>query len=90
MELLTEQLKNFVRHKYAWPGGYPMFAFCRDGAVLSHDAVRDNYRIIRQAMVRGNDPQWDIVAIDINWEDQGMCCAHTGTKIEAAYGDDNQ
>jgi len=82
-----DTLKEFTRNQYARPGGYPMFALCADGGVLSHKAVKDNYRLIRESMRDSNDKQWQIVAIDINWEDAELYCDHTGELIESAYGE---
>lgn len=65
------------KERYAWPGGYPMYAICNDGYALCCDCA----------------PEWieDIVGIDINWEDPYLYCAHCGTPIESAYGDpDNE
>ena len=85
--ITIETLKEFTRNQYAWPGGYPMFALCADGGVLSHTAVKDNYRLIRESMRDDNDKQWQVVAIDINWEDAELYCDHTGDLIESAYGE---
>ena len=31
-----ERFKFFVRTKYAWPGGYPMYMLCADGGCICH------------------------------------------------------
>ena len=86
-----KKLKQFARDKYAWPGGYPMFAVCADGGALSHKAVIDNYRIIyRATQNKGTDRQWEVVGVDINWEDPDLYCDHTGQRIESAYCEEQE
>lgn len=76
---------------YAWPGGYPLYFVMSDGAALSFAAAKDksNRREILHAIAhpeyRASD--WRPVAFEINYEDTELYCAHTGEKIESAYGD---
>jgi hypothetical protein len=74
---------------YAWPGGYPIFFITTDGAALSFDAVRAEWREIVGAHLR-NDRRcgWHIAGADINWENPDLYCEHTGNRIESAYAED--
>ena len=77
--------------KYAWPGGYPKFFLCADGEPLSYDAAYENFKYIVQRHLvpdSSNDPQWLLVAYDVNWEDSNMFCSHSGKRIESAYAED--
>jgi len=87
----TKDLKDAIRSgPYAWPGGYPLYFITSDGAALSFDAVRSEYRqVINSIRHRMNDG-WRIVACEINWEDSGLYCDHTGQRIQSAYGDDEE
>jgi len=89
MIMTTAELKNALRNgKYAWPGGYPLYFVASDGEALSFDAVKENYREVLYAMKHfGDFSGWNIVGYDINWEDDNLTCAHTGDKIESAYGE---
>lgn len=87
---LLEELQYFTRHGYAWPGGYPMYALTEDCGVLSHDAVVENYALIRRAMRDGGDKQWNVIAVLINLEDDNLVCDHTGERIESAYGEEEE
>lgn len=69
--------------RYAWPGGYPMYYLTEDGGVLSPSSANENFEL-----TLGDDPQWRIVAADINWEDQHLYCDHSNDRIECAYSDD--
>lgn len=73
---------------YAWPGGYPCYFICEDGQALSWKAVEENQGLIRDAIISGADPQWRVVGMEINLEDTTLTCAHTGARIESAYGED--
>jgi hypothetical protein len=74
---------------YAWPGGYPLYLLCSDGAPLCFRCARTPHNaaeIIRA--VRAKDSSgWRVVACDINHEDSDMLCANCGKAIESAYGD---
>lgn len=80
-------IKNAIRSKYAWPGGYPLFLICSDGAALCCDCGRKQYRQIAYSIMHKLNDGWRVVASDINWEDQDLTCDHCGKQIESAYGD---
>ena len=85
----TIELKKIIRNgPYAWPGGYPIYFIAADGAALSYEAVRENWRIICLAH-RSRDIRsgWYISNWDINWEDSDLYCEHTGKRIQSAYAD---
>jgi len=77
------RLENGTYPTYAWPGGYPLFYITKDGGVLCPKCVNENLEL-----VEGDDPQWRIVAYDINYEDTELYCDNCNEKIESAYGDD--
>jgi hypothetical protein len=74
---------------YAWPGGYPIYFITADGAALSFESVRQQWREVVAAHLH-NDRRggWFIDAADINWEDSALYCEHSGERIESAYGED--
>ena len=85
----TNDLKNALRNgPYAWPGGYPTYFIAADCEPLCHDCVKDNYRLVLGEMRHPTlHDQWRPVAIDINYEDQHLHCAHCNVEIEPAYGE---
>ena len=87
--MTTASLKTALRNgKYAWPGGYPIYFIASDGEALSFDSVKENYREVLYAMkYLGHFSGWNVVAWTINWEDEDLTCAHSGDKIESAYGE---
>ena len=61
---------------FAWPGGYPIIYFTRDGLTICPDcanSVSDD----SQAPVSG----------DVYWEGPTIECDDCGNDIESAYGD---
>lgn len=72
---------------YAWPGGYPVYYVTADSGALCPDCAR----MAEAEGLAGDpeDPQWYIVAADINWEDADLYCDHCSERIESAYADDD-
>lgn len=73
---------------YAWPGGYPLYWLMADGEACAFRVAKDERRAMLEAL-RDNarSDQWRPIALEINWEDQDLWCAHRSEKIESAYGD---
>lgn len=75
------QYKNFEYSKYA-DGGYPLYYITADNAYLCPDCANEN-----KALTMLDDPQWRIVAMDINHEDGSLHCDHCSKQIQSAYGE---
>lgn len=83
------EIKSALRSgQYAWPGGYPCYFVTQDGAALSFDAVRLEWRQIVQDYLWGRNTGWMIAGIAINFEDPELYCDHTNKRIESAYAED--
>ncbi len=86
----THDLKNALRNgPYAWPGGYPCYFITSDGAALSFEAVRSEFRQVIRAIRQGLNDGWRVVAVAINYEEPHLYCEHTGKLIESAYSEDD-
>ena len=83
----TKDIKEAIRHKYAWPGGYPLFLVTQ-GAALCVDCGRKHYRQIAYAIMHGLSDGWKVEAADVNWEDPSLFCDHCSKRIESAYAED--
>ena len=66
---------------YAFPGGYPLFAVTSDGACLCHNCCKTERELIGTTT---GDDGWNVVGIDVNYEDGELFCANCSQKIEAA------
>jgi hypothetical protein len=62
-------------------GGYPLFYLCGDGGVLCAACATADGQTEDP-----HDPQWHLVAADVNWEGDPIPCDHCGEDIESAYG----
>ena len=80
----TEQLKAFVRTKYAWPGGYPLYAVMRDGETVCHECVSHNFKQIMRDTRRDPRSDWAFLTMGLNYEDELYCC-NCNEPIERAY-----
>lgn len=93
MQILTvSDLRKAFRHgPYAWPGGYPCYFVMADGEALSFKAARENRRLLLEALanrLKGwQDDGWQPVALEVNWEEPDLFCAHTGERIESAHAE---
>lgn len=81
-------VKQAIRQPYAWPGGYPLYVVMADGEALSCEAARTEWRQIVYATLHGLRDGWRALGAEINWEDTALYCAHTGERIESAYGEE--
>ena len=82
-----EQLKNFIRQPYAWPGMYPMFAVMGDGEPLCKDCASKEYRRIVRDTMEGFNESFQVIGTEVNWEDSECYCCHCNNRIESAYGE---
>lgn len=60
---------------YAWPGGYPVAYYTRDGLTVCARCANDP------------DTSDPVIAGDIYWEGPTLTCEDQGEPIESAYGD---
>lgn len=84
---ILRDVKNAIREPYAWPGGYPKYVLMDDGEALSVKAAHSEFRRICRATLAGYRDGWKAAAVDINWEDPELYCAHTNERIESAYAE---
>lgn len=84
----SKDLRTALRNgPYAWLGGYPLYFITHDGEALSFKAVRDEYRLVLRSVREKSNDGWRVIAVDVNYEDQDLYCAHTNEHIQAAYGE---
>lgn len=85
------QFKSTLRGgEFTWPGGYPMFLVCSDGAPICFACARKEARSIIDSIRRHLASGWRVEACDINYEDTALFCDHCGEKIPSAYGGDDE
>jgi len=84
----AEQVKNLIRQPFAFPGGYPKFAITSDGDALCHECCQFEFRNIITSIRQDLNDGWQVVGVDINWEDPLLFCGHCNQRIESAYAED--
>ena len=84
---MPDKIKQAIRDQYAWPGGYPLFLITRDGGTLCVECGKKEYKNIVRAIRQNMSDDWNVTAVDINWEDPNMDCDHCNNPIESAYGE---
>lgn len=75
---------------YMWPGGYPLYFLASGGEALSFDSVRRELGDVMQSIRTRSNDGWRVVACDVNYEDSELYCAHSGERIESAYGEESE
>ena len=83
----TKHVKAFIRRPYAFPGGYPMYLVMDDGGALCKACARTEWPLICDSIRSNTADGWNVIAIDVNWEDPTLTCDHCSNPIEAAYCD---
>ena len=83
---MLNTIREYLEHgAYAWPGGYPVYAWMADGEPLCFDCVK-NESEVHEDPSECNE-QWRFVGADVYWEGPAMSCAHCNRELESAYGD---
>lgn len=83
MTLEDARLPSGILASYAWPGGYPLYYLTQDGGILCPKCANENAKLSGDP----HDPQWNVIAYDVNWEDEDLICDHCYKPIKSAYGD---
>ena len=86
MPRVDTAIKDAIRNKYAWPGGYPLYLLTADGCALCTECGRKEFKQIAYAARHDiKRDSWKIEAACVNWEDPDLYCDHCNTRIESAY-----
>lgn len=68
-------------------GGYPLYFITRDGAALSFEAAREQFRNVVWDHLNHTSTGWRIDGLAVNYEDADLFCDHTGKRIPSAYAE---
>ena len=80
---IIEQVKLAIRKGFAWPGGYPLSLFTRDGAILCPDCAKENFRsVCQETKDKAWDTGWGIEGVDVCWEGDNHC-DHCNKNVDA-------
>ncbi len=84
---ILRAVRHAIRHKYAWPGGYPIYTIMSDGELMCAECARANYRQISNATRHGDRDGWAAIGAEVYWEGPDELCAQCGAMLPSAYGD---
>ena len=92
MQMTLQQFRSALNadgsvDSYAWPGGYPLYYLCADGESLCPACVAREFARIEQAILDADDSDWRVIAVDVNYEDSSLYCAHCSDRIPSAYAE---
>lgn len=85
--MTTKELKELVRHPYAFPGGYQLFALTSDGELMCVNCVKKNFKLCLRATKANDRYSWCIDTITIVWEGPNVFCCNCNKEFETEYGD---
>lgn len=81
-----QSMKEAIRQKYAWPGGYPLVLIMDDGECLCMGCAQKEWKNIYQSTKNHERDGWQAAGVEINWENpDGSLCAHCNNVLESAY-----
>lgn len=81
-----EQVKDFIRNPFAWPGGYRQLLVMTDGEVLCNKCAKSEFKLILASTRDNLNDGWNVAAISVHWEGEPITCAHCDAEIESEYG----
>ena len=83
-----KEIKEAIRHPYAWPGGYQLLLVMSDGEYMCLKCARKEWRNILDSYVTHQRRDgWYPVCLDIYWEGPTLQCCHCNADIRSEYGD---
>ena len=83
----TKELRQTLRHPFAWPGGYDLAIYLSDGERICHKCARENYRQIISSTRNKEQDGWAFGKVSVHWEGPPEFCVQCGDEQESEYGD---
>lgn len=80
-EYTVNQLKNALREKYAWPGGYEIVFYANDGELLCNKCVKENFKSVIWSMKNRVNDGWRVVGHAI----EAVSAEHTREAVGEDY-----
>ena len=79
-------LPTFTYHDLS-TRSYPVFYVSKTHEVVCSECVNNNILLVEQALERPgvNSRRWQIVSLEINYNEPALHCARCGKQIESVY-----
>ncbi len=87
MDVLTA-VKQAIRDRYVWPGGYPVYVVLTDGDMLCGDCAKENYYSIAWELIKDVDYGWKPIGTQVLYY-EGEQCGNCYKELESAYGEED-
>ena len=78
LQALRESTPDGMLPEFAWPGGYPLVYYTRDGLMICARCANKP------------DTSDPVIDGDVYWEGPALVCDDEGELIESAYGDPDE
>jgi hypothetical protein len=75
---------KLVAEPFVWPGGYPLHAVTSDGGTLCRKCCATERESIATPVQHDG---WQVMGLQVNWENPDLLCDHCGERIESAYAE---
>ena len=83
---IIRDIKEYIRHPYAWPGGYPKTLILSDGECLCPKCAKENFRQVLEATKARDHSGWRADCVNVIYEtDSPIECCNCNQNIEVAY-----
>lgn len=83
MNSSTDMAAFVAAFPYTWPGGYPTYAVMADLEGLCSQCCKTEAKLLAS-----DEPEWQVIGVAVNYEDEALYCCHCNAQIPSAYGDD--
>lgn len=83
---IIEEVKQFIREPYAWPGNYPKLLVMGDGGCLCAKCAHENVKEVFYDTMHAINSGWHSVGVMIHYEGEAIQCDHCSVLVESAYG----
>tara|TARA_R100001377_G_scaffold51740_1_gene30280 strand:+ start:56 stop:316 length:261 start_codon:yes stop_codon:yes gene_type:complete len=84
---ILHKVKEAIRHHYAFPGGYPLFAVTADDGALCCTCLSVEFKNICYSINEEINDGFRVADVVINYESE-ILCDNCGNDIEKAYEND--
>jgi hypothetical protein len=83
----AEKFLTDLKEPFAWPGVYQRTFTMADGEPLCYECAEKEKNLIIDAIIDGNDDQWQVIGCEIYYEGPDFECCNCGKIMQTVYGD---
>lgn len=91
-------IESLIGGAWTFPGCYPKYWVTKDSSCLCYKCLAPHKSLGGKALYinpnaidakdnPNSDKGWEVVAVDVNWEDASLYCDECSQRIESAYAE---